>query len=237
MTLHQTLDCSDKKRVFVVGDIHGEFDKLETCLADQGFDPAEDVLISVGDLVDRGPDSMAALRYIQHPWFHRVLGNHETFVTEYLRGRFTRSEAADAGGDWFIDLPKEELRTIAAQLELAPVAMTVITPAGYRVGITHGDCPNNWAVILEKLAIEHYWQKNMIETCLYSRRLINTVKYGGYQPRSALIDGVDFAFHGHTPMDEIVTLDNRSWIDTAACYGGKLSILDMDSWITRHLKE
>jgi serine/threonine protein phosphatase 1 len=60
-----------------VGDIHGHFQRLQQCLEAVGFDPAVDRLFSVGDLVDRGPHSEAALDWLAQPWFHAVQGNHE----------------------------------------------------------------------------------------------------------------------------------------------------------------
>lgn len=44
-------------RDFVVGDIHGAFDKVEAAMAKVGFDVERDRLLSVGDLVDRGAES------------------------------------------------------------------------------------------------------------------------------------------------------------------------------------
>ena len=44
-------------RDFAVGDIHGCFTELQRGLEAIGFDPSTDRLFSVGDLVDRGPES------------------------------------------------------------------------------------------------------------------------------------------------------------------------------------
>ena len=44
-------------RDFAVGDIHGCFTELQRGLDAIGFDPSTDRLFSVGDLVDRGPES------------------------------------------------------------------------------------------------------------------------------------------------------------------------------------
>ena len=43
------------RRHLIVGDVHGCLDELLLLLDRLHFDPASDVLISVGDLVDRGP--------------------------------------------------------------------------------------------------------------------------------------------------------------------------------------
>ncbi len=44
---------------YVVGDIHGQFHKLENLLYEKGFDVNKDRLFSAGDLVDRGEEGPA----------------------------------------------------------------------------------------------------------------------------------------------------------------------------------
>lgn len=73
-------------RDLAVGDIHGHFQRLEKCLEAVRFDPAVDRLFSVGDLVDRGPHSEAALEWLAQPWFHAVQGNHEALAITRVRG-------------------------------------------------------------------------------------------------------------------------------------------------------
>lgn len=71
-------------RDFVVGDLHGCRMMLDRLLAEVRFDPAVDRLFSVGDLVDRGPDSMGCLALLNEPWFHAVRGNHEDMMLEFV---------------------------------------------------------------------------------------------------------------------------------------------------------
>jgi len=61
-------------RDFIVGDLHGCRSLLEDLLAEVAFDGARDRLFSVGDLVDRGPDSEGCLELLKEPWFYPVLG-------------------------------------------------------------------------------------------------------------------------------------------------------------------
>jgi serine/threonine protein phosphatase 1 len=83
-------------RDFVVGDLHGCFDLLDRLLDFVRFDPGCDRLFSVGDLVDRGPDSLRSLEFLESPWFHAVRGNHEAMLLDYF-GAYLASGSLD---DW-----------------------------------------------------------------------------------------------------------------------------------------
>lgn len=63
------------KRYLILGDIHGEIDKIR---AYAPYFTQVDQVILVGDYVDRGPDSLGVLKYVQTiPNCIRLTGNHE----------------------------------------------------------------------------------------------------------------------------------------------------------------
>ena len=70
----------------IVGDIHGEIDALESLLGHLGYradgdHPQGRMLVFVGDLVDRGPDSPAVIERVRALVLRGralcILGNHE----------------------------------------------------------------------------------------------------------------------------------------------------------------
>ena len=77
-------------RVLAVGDVHGMYDKLITLMDKVRFHPEEDLLLFLGDYIDRGPASGKCLQYIfdlQHQYPDSVvclLGNHEVMMASYF---------------------------------------------------------------------------------------------------------------------------------------------------------
>lgn len=75
------------RRHIIVGDIHGCLDELQELLAQLSFDEKEDVLICVGDLVDRGPKVRETLEYVMSlPRFYCARGNHDDKCVRYFQG-------------------------------------------------------------------------------------------------------------------------------------------------------
>ena len=50
---------------YLVGDVQGCCDAFERLLAEIGFSPSRDHLVLVGDLVNRGPDSLGTLKRLR----------------------------------------------------------------------------------------------------------------------------------------------------------------------------
>ncbi len=65
--------------VYAVGDIQGCYKEFRRLLANINFRPSKDRLMLVGDLVNRGPNSLDVLRFVldHQERVNIVLGNHE----------------------------------------------------------------------------------------------------------------------------------------------------------------
>jgi len=74
--------------VYAVGDIQGCYEPLKKLLKLVKFNPAKDTLWCVGDLVNRGPDSLKTLRFLKSlgDACICVLGNHDLHFLELAAG-------------------------------------------------------------------------------------------------------------------------------------------------------
>lgn len=103
------------RRIFV-GDLQGCRAEFEDLLEAVAYDPARDTIHPVGDLVNRGPDSLGALRLCRDLGTEPVLGNHDVHLLRQwkdpkCRGKRKTLEsilAADDGEvllEWLASLP------------------------------------------------------------------------------------------------------------------------------------
>ncbi|SFT78278.1 serine/threonine protein phosphatase 1 [Selenomonas sp. GACV-9] len=75
------------ERILAVGDIHGEWDKFLSLYRQLDFNPEKDLLVFLGDYIDRGARSMDALIWMyehrQEKAIIMLRGNHEQMMLDY----------------------------------------------------------------------------------------------------------------------------------------------------------
>lgn len=73
---------------YVIGDLQGCLTPLKRLLDHIRYDPASDKLWFVGDLINRGPESLPALRFVKALGSNAitVLGNHDLHLLAVLHG-------------------------------------------------------------------------------------------------------------------------------------------------------
>lgn len=75
-----------------VGDVQGCARELEALLTKVRFDPARDQLWCLGDLVNRGPESLETLRLWRDVGGKGVIGNHEIYALLAFAGTWPRKQ-------------------------------------------------------------------------------------------------------------------------------------------------
>lgn len=178
-------------RDFVVGDIHGAFAAVHEAMAAVDFDPAQDRLFSVGDLVDRGPESAHCVEFLAQPFVYAVRGNHEHELLKSHGRKGTSATTGEpwlAGAEWWMRASKEERRRVVAALRKLPLAIEVATKRG-NVGFFHAEVPigMDWSIFCARLEAG---DEEMTEAALWSRERIECGDTSG-------VPGIDRLFVGH----------------------------------------
>ncbi len=97
---------------YAIGDVQGCFGALQRLLDAIGFVRARDRLWFVGDLVNRGPDSLATLRFVMNlnEGAVTVLGNHDFHLLAVASG-FANKHRSDTLDEVLAAADREEMLT------------------------------------------------------------------------------------------------------------------------------
>lgn len=107
-------------RVLAIGDVHGMYEKLIKLMDKIRFNPDEDLLIFLGDYIDRGPDPGRCLQYIfalqqQYPdVVVCLMGNHEVMMSSYFmqKRESYNNLIVDYAGSWLDNGGLETLKQL-----------------------------------------------------------------------------------------------------------------------------
>ena len=216
--------------VYAIGDVHGCIDQLHALeaqiIADAEPFPGEKWIVTLGDYIDRGPDSRAVLDHILTPAparFRRfpLIGNHEQLLLDFL-------DNPPANLDW---------------LEWGGLA----TARSYGMPPDPGEDwrrdPFGFANRLRPLIpARHLEMLRDLPTCLSLPRFFFV--HAGIRPGVPLdrqededliwirapflraqFSGDITVVHGHTPVDDVDIAPGRIDIDTGCCFKCTLTAL------------
>ncbi len=221
-------------RDFVVGDLHGMFSLLESQLESLHFNSDVDRVFSVGDLIDRGPESYRVLEFLDKPWFHAIKGNHEMMLIEAKHKKTNyKSWVNNYGGAWWEDIDPSTQTEIRERLEALPVAIEVENNAG-NVGIVHADVPVDlsWQEIIQDINND----EEIRDYLMWSR---NRYKYIQLTGETISVEGIGLIVMGHVPISKPLHINNLYYIDTGAAFVhkedlGYLTLLEISPNLKEH---
>lgn len=214
------------RKIFAIGDIHGCARKLDMLLGRIPIDFGRDLLVFLGDYINRGPESREVIRLLldlgrRAPNVVFLLGNHEHGLLEYART-----------GD------PDVLRT----LRPLGVEATLVSYGGSSIrsmrdlSFLPGDHRNFLERLLPYYRVGDYLFIHAgivpgedLETCPLDRLL--TVRDPFLRYQGGLEATVVF---GHTPFETPFIAPRKIGIDTGAVYGNLLTAVELPSLRFHH---
>ena len=209
-------------RDFVVGDVHGCFRTLEVALLEIEFDPIRDRLFGVGDLVNRGPHSADALKWLEERFAAVTMGNHERPIMAWFRAKLLKGRPRLL--PWLREIDPGDYQRWFDAIGAMPFALSIETHYGL-VGVVHAQSPNQeWSRAIERL-------ESGSNVAIDIALLGHESKAEEERVRARPVEGLRALVHGHWPVKEVETVHNRWNIDTGAGIGPRqrLSILKVNA--------
>ena len=211
----------------VIGDVHGCLDALRRLCAALGYDDAfchaeGRRLVFLGDLVDRGPDSVGVLslvgRLVSRGRALLTLGNHDDALLRWLCGESVDTQK----GGLAQTLTQIEARTDKKLVKKAAAALYQRAPLYLLL--------DGGALIVAHAGIE---EEMIGRTDPETRRFVLNGDAVGKSPDGKTLrrdwaadyHGTAFIVYGHTPQERADVRGCTVNIDTGAYRGGQLTAL------------
>ncbi len=213
---------------WIIGDIHGCYDQLLLLLIHINFDSNVDRLISVGDLIDRGPDNIKCLELLNKKWFHAVKGNHEDMMAGCYLDGYDCNMWYTNGGDWSFayDHMHDEMVKWAQTVKMLPLIIVVGKDTPYRYNVVHAELRGvnpvtNDMIDDHKSNSSLFWSSGSIDNMLWGRSLVYMTEGDVTEIPRFHDTSLSLTFCGHTPIKQPFVVGSQVFIDTGCFYANK----------------
>lgn len=224
-------------RLYAIGDVHGQLELLQAAhdriAQDDAAQGGGGLVIHVGDLLDRGPDSRGVVDYLMRgqaegrPWTV-LMGNHDRFLPRFARQPGWIDPGLASGKHWL------DHHSLGAATTLASYGVEVAADHARTHAETIRAVPEAHLRWLETLPLWHLTPQALfvhagirpgVDLTRQSEQDLLWIRDGFLNDRA---DHGTLVVHGHTPVDQVTHFGNRLAIDTGAAYGGPLSAVVFD---------
>lgn len=196
-------------RVIIVGDIHGCLAELRALLGELRLD-ASDRLVTVGDLVGKGPDGAGVVRFFRQGGHEAVLGNHDAELLDWRAGRrrgrlppsHRRHAKAMSQQDW------DWLAALPLWLELPELGVIVV-----HAGLVPG------------VALEDQRPRDLMSMRSLRGDGTASTRVDDGEPWAGRWNGPARVVFGHDALRGLQRWRHAIGLDTGCCYGGRLAAL------------
>ena len=222
---------NDNPRLYVIGDIHGRLDLLDRLIDEIDRDAkeqgAKSLTVTLGDYIDRGPDSRGVIeRLLSNPFpgdYVALKGNHEALLQAFLENPAVGVQWRHLGG-------LETLNSFGVPVAAMMVGKNYDQAGEQMRAALSPEHTRFLASLKMSLTVGRYF--------LCHAGVRPGVKLERQSPDDLLWIRNDFlnstrdfgkiVVHGHTPTVEPEVLPNRINIDTGAFATGRLTCIVLD---------
>ncbi len=224
-------DRSENAPLYVIGDIHGRLDLLdrliEAIYRDAGARGTGSLTVTVGDYIDRGPDSRGVIgRLMANPFPGRYValkGNHEAIMESFLADPHVGTHWQHLGGletlrsfgvpvsaSW----GRQNFAQAAEQLRAALTPEETRFLASLRTSLSVGPYFICHAGVRPGVPLDQQSEEDLL--WIRDEFLTSEMDFG------------KVVVHGHTPVPEPEVKPNRINIDTGAFIRGRLTCVVLE---------
>ena len=214
-------------RHILVGDIHGCIEEFDELIKTLSYNKEKDKLILLGDLIDRGPDSVGVIRRAQELRAESVMGNHEHKLVRWLQNPDMNSVSKMRL--FYLKFSEQDIRYITKMPSYLKLNKTIAVHAGLKPGIFLENQSKD-----DLLYLRYLDSKNNFVSFKTVQELGK--EQTGVNFWTQLWTGPESVVYGHTvhsynsPLIEEVSPDVFCYgLDTGCCFGGKLTALILES--------
>ena len=226
--MNQRRSTLNRGRLLIMGDVHGQYEKMHRVLRECCYKAGEDRLILLGDYVDRGPESCRVVQEVKKLVGNgavAIYGNHEDLMMRALTGGVSEKRQSLDVEQWYANGGESTLSSYKAESRLLQehLAFFATLPYWYeREGFLFVHAGIRPDISIDKQALQD----------LIWIREEYILGYKGLQP----------IVSGHTPTQYLkryelfsdiadaskpVIRDRKYFLDTGVAWGGPLTVMDL----------
>lgn len=125
----------NKSRTMFISDVHGCLEEFNELIEKLNYNPNNDRLILLGDLIDRGPDSLAVVKKAISMNLECVRGNHEHKFIKWFRSQGSKVDVYDRK-DYYQQFSDQEINYIMNMPTYIELEDVIAIHAGLKPGIS-----------------------------------------------------------------------------------------------------